>query len=408
MTQNAISDARIATVKKTFLKLDRDSRGSLPLDFLIANYNADLHPRVRTREKTAQQVQAEFETAISSRAKDGFVSELDFLDYYADVSSCLPTEREDHFHNVLFADQILHSTWAPKGTKGDVTSSARILDIEIKIFEKIRQLTLPKQNEGTTLRKKFGAIDKFGLGIIDFIQFRQAMHELGFCFPDEDLRAVFYKFTGGSERLIYAELCDYFRDLGVGVPQNLNPAYTVYRKTPDDTIERISKELKSRGNLEISKLRKVFETNDKDRSGFLTRDEFVWALKEFGITLSKTEYEKVFRHFDRNFDNKVSYAEFVGAFIRELAQSRREHASDLFVRLAGAPDALLTANRISQCFDPRSDPEVQTAHTGASWIHDQEHPAQRLPRPLQEQIRHQPRRVAEGLHRDQLALRRRR
>lgn len=239
-----------------------------------------------------------------------------------------------------------------------MVSSARILDIEIKIFEKIRQLTLPKQNEGTTLRKKFGGIDKFGLGIIDFIQFRQAMHELGFCFPDEDLKAVFYKFTGGSERLIYAELCDYFRDLGVGVPQNLNPAYTTYRKAPDETIERISKELRSRGNLETSKLRRIFEANDKDRSGFLTRDEFTWALKEFGIPLSKTEYEKVFRHFDRNFDNKVSYAEFVGAFIRDLGQSRKEHVADLFARLAGAPDAFLTASRISQCFDPRSDPEV--------------------------------------------------
>lgn len=278
------------------------------------------------------------------------------------------------------------------------------MDIEIKIFEKIRQLTLPKQNEGTTLRKKFGAIDKFGLGIIDFIQFRQAMHELGFCFPDDDLRAVFYKFTGGSERLIYAELCDYFRDLGVGVPQNLNPAYTIYRKAPDETIERISKELKSRGNLEISKLRKIFETNDKDRSGFLTRDEFTWALKEFGITLSKTEYEKVFRHFDRNFDNKVSYEEFVGAFVRELGQSRKEHATDLFVRLAGAADALLSANRIAQCFDPRSDPEVQTVDPGASRLHDEEHAAERVPGALQKQDRDQPRRVGPGVHRDQLAL----
>lgn len=87
-------------MKKTFLKLDRQGKGVLPLQFLIANYNADLHPRVRTREKTAQQVQAEFEAAISARARDGVLSEMDFLDYYADVSACLPTEREDHFHNV--------------------------------------------------------------------------------------------------------------------------------------------------------------------------------------------------------------------------------------------------------------------------------------------------------------------
>lgn len=242
-----------------------------------------------------------------------------------------------------------------------MVSTGRILDIENRIFEKIRQLTLPKENEGTTMRKKFGAIDKFGLGIVDFIQFRQTMHELGFCFPDDELKAVFYKFTGGNERLVYAELCDYFRDLGVGVPQNLNPAYTVYRKVPDDTLERIRKELKSRGHYELGKLRKIFETSDKDRSGYLTRDEFVWALKEIGLSLPKSEYEKVFRHFDRNFDNKVSYGEFVGAFIRDLDHSRLEHVKDLFVRLAGSPEGTLTSKRISECFDPRNDPEVPLA-----------------------------------------------
>lgn len=47
-------------------------------------------------------------------------------------------------------------------------STERVLDIENRIFEKIRQLTVDKENEGTTLRKRFGAIDRFGLGIIDF------------------------------------------------------------------------------------------------------------------------------------------------------------------------------------------------------------------------------------------------
>lgn len=160
--RNAMSDDRIATVKKAFAMLDSNRTGYLNVQDLIQRYNADLHPRVRTREKTVQQVQSEFENAILAKARNGQISEMDFLDYYADVSACLPAEREDHFNNTI------HSTWAPKGSRGYMISTERVLDIENRIFEKIRQLTVDKENEGTTLRKRFGAIDRFGLGIIDF------------------------------------------------------------------------------------------------------------------------------------------------------------------------------------------------------------------------------------------------
>jgi Ca2+-binding EF-hand superfamily protein len=237
-------------------------------------------------------------------------------------------------------------------------STERVLDIENRIFEKIRQLTVDKENEGTTLRRRFSAIDKFNLGIIDFVQFRKVLHELGFCFSDDELKAVFLKFTGGNDKLVYSELCDYFKDLGVGLPPNLNPAYTIYRKHPDDLIQKLKRELLSRGHFEIGKLRAIFEKSDKDKSGSLTRDEFVWALKEIGLALTKTDYDKLFRHFDRNMDNKVSYKEFLSQFIRDLSMSRMQHIEDIYRRLSGPSGAPVTFDRISECFDPRNDPEV--------------------------------------------------
>ncbi len=99
-----MSDERIATVKKAFQKLDKQGRGYLNVEQLISLYNAELHPRVRTREKTVSQVQAEFERAIRAKAQNGMLSEMDFLDYYADVSACLPAEREDHFNNVYLLE----------------------------------------------------------------------------------------------------------------------------------------------------------------------------------------------------------------------------------------------------------------------------------------------------------------
>lgn len=237
-------------------------------------------------------------------------------------------------------------------------STDRVLDIENRIFEKIRQLTLVKENEGTTLRKRFAGIDKFNIGVVDFLQFKKLMHELGFTFSDDDLQAVFLKFSGGNDKLVYSELCDYFKDLGTGMPPNTNPAYTVYRKNPDELLDRIRRDLRARGHFQVSKLRNIFERSDKDQSGSLTRDEFVWVTKEIGLQLTKTEFEKLFRHFDRNSDNKVSYAEFLGYFVHDLNASREQHVTDIFERLAGGRDKILTVQRISQCFDPRHDPEV--------------------------------------------------
>ena len=96
-----MSDARIAHVKKVFQKLDSQNQGCISLGELISRFDGSEHPSVRTKEKSVAQVEQEFQEAITARSKDGgTISDLDFLDYYADVSACLPNEREDHFFDV--------------------------------------------------------------------------------------------------------------------------------------------------------------------------------------------------------------------------------------------------------------------------------------------------------------------
>jgi hypothetical protein len=69
-----------------------------------------------------------------------------------------------------------------KVSKLNLIPDNKVADIEMRVFEKVRQKTVGTNNEGITLRNKFAYVDKFGLGIIDFLQFRQAMHEIGCCF----------------------------------------------------------------------------------------------------------------------------------------------------------------------------------------------------------------------------------
>jgi len=67
-------DKRIAIVKHAWQII---SRGAPTVDFaaLQSNYNANAHPRVRTREKRAETVRADFEQLLGERATNGQVND---------------------------------------------------------------------------------------------------------------------------------------------------------------------------------------------------------------------------------------------------------------------------------------------------------------------------------------------
>jgi len=96
-----MSDGRIALVKKVFKLLDPGMTGHITLSHCLSSFSGKNHPSVRIKEKSVEIVEDEFKDAIINKSRDGAtITEFDFLDYYADVSACLPNEREDHFIDV--------------------------------------------------------------------------------------------------------------------------------------------------------------------------------------------------------------------------------------------------------------------------------------------------------------------
>jgi hypothetical protein len=55
----------------------------------------------------------------------------------------------------------------------------------------------------------------------------------------------------------------------------------------------------------------AFTAVDADRDGFITRDEFRSILREYGFYVSETEIVWLIERYDRNYDGKISYSEFV-------------------------------------------------------------------------------------------------
>ena len=58
--------------------------------------------KVRSRQKTSDQVRDEFERSIVKKSSDGVnITEAEFLEYYADVTATLPEEKEEFFSDVI-------------------------------------------------------------------------------------------------------------------------------------------------------------------------------------------------------------------------------------------------------------------------------------------------------------------
>lgn len=203
-------------------------------------------------------------------------------------------------------------------------------------------------------------MDRFGLGVIDFPQFKVAMLEMGCCFQDHELLALFNKYTDGSPKLVCSEVCDYYKDLGVGATPNLNPTYSLYRSVPEEILTFIRRELAKNGYFGLARLRQLFLTADKNGNGVLSRDEFTWIFNEMGISLTLHDLNRLYRYFDKNFDNQVSYNEFIGVLSVPLSQNRANFAIEIYQRIA-AGASVIDYVTIGNHFEPLNDPEVTIA-----------------------------------------------
>ncbi len=75
----------------------------MTVEWLEAHFNAAKHPRVRTRDKSTDQVFLEFSNGLRSRVPSGVVSEDTWVEYYADVNACLPAEKDEYFIDIALS-----------------------------------------------------------------------------------------------------------------------------------------------------------------------------------------------------------------------------------------------------------------------------------------------------------------
>lgn len=311
-----MNEKRLAVVKHAWSFLDKQGARRVQLGQLLQSYQSQAHPRVLTREKKQETIYNDFESYIGVRAQGGFITEAAFIEYYADINATLPAEKDDYF-----VDLVL-KTWGLQSDKAQV-SPQRVEELENILFEKVRQRTHGADDEGKTVRKIFKHFDLDGYGTIEPSEFKKALETLGCVFKDIELEAIFNKYdTNGNGKLDYEEFANFFARRGSGNNPNVNPVFGLTREAPNQVLDKIKQVLKSRGAHGIRGLGLVFRRMDNSGDKKMDRTEFMWGLKENGHNLTPSEFERIFKYFDKNNDGKICYDEFLRGLRGEMNERR--------------------------------------------------------------------------------------
>lgn len=215
--RNDFNEKRLATVKYAYEVLS--SQGDMSVAWLETKYNAASHPRVRTRDKTAENVFNEFFDALRHRTAR-VVDEATFMDYYADLNACLPAEKDEYFIDIVL------STWGI--SQDSYITPQRVEELENIIFEKVRQRTHGADDEGKTIRKVFRHYDVNENGVLSLPEFTEVLVAYGCVFKENEISAIFTKYDhDGSGYLDYEEFSSFIALKGSGNNPNVNPVFAI-------------------------------------------------------------------------------------------------------------------------------------------------------------------------------------
>lgn len=99
------SEPRLALIRLTYLRLERNAEGNITFSDLCNMYQPEKHPLVLKGQKTADAAFKEFKASWPHGANDN-ITERDFLDYYEDLSVLI--ENDNYF------ELLVRSSWRIK------------------------------------------------------------------------------------------------------------------------------------------------------------------------------------------------------------------------------------------------------------------------------------------------------
>jgi Ca2+-binding EF-hand superfamily protein len=94
----------------------------------------------------------------------------------------------------------------------------------------------------------------------------------------------------------------------------------------------------------------------------LSREEFKYGMRDYGLRLSNRELDTVMKTFDTNKDGQVSFDEFLVALRGEMSEDRLDFVHEAFRRLDRTGDGVVTVEDLEQLYDVSQHPEVMNGN----------------------------------------------
>lgn len=98
---------------------------------------------------------------------------------------------------------------------------------------------------------------------------------------------------------------------------------------------------------------------DDDRSGYLDKQEFNKALRDYRVSVTPDEANKLFNLFDLNGDGNISYDELLRGVVGEMNQPRKNLVQKAFKKLDRNGNGIVEVDDIKGVYNAKNHPDVK-------------------------------------------------
>lgn len=129
---------------------------------------------------------------------------------------------------------------------------------------------------------------------------------------------------------------------------------------PGNIVDKIKEKIVARGGVNgIKGFARLLAIMDDSGDKKLSKDEMMYGLRDYGLTVSKTELEQLFLLFDRDRNGFIDVDEFLIGIRGDLNDRRKRLVKMAFDILDTDGSGFITVDEMNEKYDVSCNPEVQ-------------------------------------------------
>lgn len=124
-------------------------------------------------------------------------------------------------------------------------------------------------------------------------------------------------------------------------------------------MEKFREVMRSRGARGIFGLKRIFKIMDDDNSGYLDRQEFNKALKDYRVGVTQEEGSRLYGLFDLNGDGQISYDELLRGVVGEMNSARKALVKKAFIKIDRNGNGIVEVDDLKGVYNAKHHPDVK-------------------------------------------------